>query len=163
MPKEQKVSTARALTMREIVKLLTISAQKQNKNASAEMAQLYYKCLIELMADEIKRNGKFTITNIGTLETKIYGGFRRNTYNVNKKRYEPEIVPESIVLRFIPSDFIKAYLNNRDISLGTKRRNKSLTIKEEKFLKREQAKQKERELERQRKYEELLRSGNEED
>lgn len=142
-------SRAKTLTLKEISNLLAISVKKiSNKNTSAEMAKLYYLALIELISEELKRNGKFIIPNIGTLETSVYGGFRRNTFNVNTQQYNLEKVPERIIIKFTPADFIKAYLNNREIPLSTKRRNQKLKAQKLKEISKKELVEKEKKNER---------------
>lgn len=158
MPRKQSESKADALTMKEVCNMMANLVKKEKKNSTPELAKLYYMALIEIISDELKRNGKFTLINIGTFETRMFGGFHRNTYNVNTKKQSMELVPERIVVKFSPADFIKAYLNNREISLGTKKKIREKINQEKAPVKsREALVKKEKQLARQKKYEELMK------
>ncbi len=123
-------STVPVLTSAEIAESLAISLKKRYKCVTVEMAKEFYAAFVELISDELKRNGKFNITNLGSFETYLWGGFHRNAYNVYYGKYIPEIAPVTIALKFIPSDFIKAYLNNETDPLKAKRRAKEVRKRE---------------------------------
>lgn len=146
-------SKANALTLREISDLIAVSVKKQGKTVTAETAKLCYLALIEIIADELKRNGKFVITNIGSLETYMFGGFMRNSYNVQTKEHKLEKVPETVVVKFNPSDYIKAYLNNREIPLGMRRRSKEVEKKARVSKTKKELLKKEMAVKKKKKYE----------
>lgn len=157
MPRKQSTSTADTLTLREIATLVANSVRKQhNRTVNPELVKWIYAALIEIITEELKQNGKFTITNIGTFNTHIYGGFTRNTYNVNTRKQSVEIVPERVVVRYTPSQFLKAYLNNQDISLGTKTRKKVIEKKEKASVSKKALLEKEKKLRNQEAYEKLM-------
>lgn len=149
-------SKANALTLREISDRLAVSVKKQGKKITSETAKLCYLAFVELMADEIKHNGKFSITNIGSFETEMRGSYTRNSFNVQTREYTLETVPEVVMVRFRPSPYIKGYINNKEVPLSMGRRNREVEKEIKRGSTRKELLEKEMKAKKRQKYEKLI-------
>lgn len=149
-------SKANALTLREISDRLAVSGVIFFPCFFTETAKLCYLAFVELMADEIKHNGKFSITNIGSFETEMRGSYTRNSFNVQTREYTLETVPEVVMVRFRPSPYIKGYINNKEVPLSMGRRNREVEKEIKRGSTRKELLEKEMKSKKRQKYEKLI-------